>query len=112
MSLFMCEKCHCVENTALSNYWFRSITNDFEMRAEPLPALCSACDPDIGQWHGVFPKRSAIGLYVDKDGFLHAAVELMSAHRPTVVAKVHTDGTVRPLTPDERREVGRTARDL
>lgn len=23
------------------------------------PALCSACDPEIGQWHGQFPKTPA-----------------------------------------------------
>ncbi len=35
MSLYKCEKCDCIENTALSNYWSGS-------------RLCSSCDPEIG----------------------------------------------------------------
>ena len=45
MSLFKCEKCGCVENTALSTYWFSE------------KKLCSECDPRIGKWHGRFKKR-------------------------------------------------------
>lgn len=58
MPLFKCEQCGCVENTALSNYWTRNINWD-STNAEPLknPALCSECDPEIGKWHGQFPKR-------------------------------------------------------
>ncbi len=58
MPLFRCEQCGCVENTALSNYWMRgrdAVT--LAPRAVPLPALCSECDPQIGRWHGEFPKR-------------------------------------------------------
>ena len=36
MSLFVCEKCGNIENTATSFYWTRK---DGE------PALCSVCDP-------------------------------------------------------------------
>jgi hypothetical protein len=52
MSLFRCEGCGCVENTALSHFHLiRGVKGK--------PALCSECDPDIGRWHGVFPKQDA-----------------------------------------------------
>ena len=47
MSLFRCEKCNCIENTALSGYNYRGNKK----------ALCSECDPEIGKWHNHFPKR-------------------------------------------------------
>jgi hypothetical protein len=47
MSLFICKKCGCVENTALCNYWNRISNNK-----EP---LCSECE--TGEWHDCFPKR-------------------------------------------------------
>lgn len=53
MSLFKCEKCSCVENTALCRYW---------LRKEGEPKLCSECDSNMGKWHGRFPKRK----WVDK----------------------------------------------
>jgi hypothetical protein len=49
MSLFKCSGCGCVENTALSGFWFKG----------DKPPLCSECDPEIGQWHGLFPKEDA-----------------------------------------------------
>jgi hypothetical protein len=48
MTLFKCQKCNCVENTALCRFWFRK-PNEI--------ALCSECDPKIGKWHNCFPKR-------------------------------------------------------
>ena len=48
MPLFKCSKCGCVENTACYNYW---------MRVHKKEPLCSECDPEIGKWHGHFPKR-------------------------------------------------------
>jgi hypothetical protein len=49
--LFVCQECSCIENTALSRFWMRKIGG----RANR--ALCSECDPEIGKWHGRFPKR-------------------------------------------------------
>lgn len=46
MSLFQCSECGCCENTAVSN-WFLCM-------CEERPPVCSACDPDIGDWHGEF----------------------------------------------------------
>lgn len=57
MPLFRCDNCGCTENTALSNYWTRG-RDEHLRRIEPRPpALCSACDPAIGAWHGQFPRR-------------------------------------------------------
>jgi hypothetical protein len=33
--------------------------------------LCSECDPQIGKWHEIFPKKSAIGYLLGNDGFLY-----------------------------------------
>lgn len=49
MSLFTCESCGCVENTALCNYWMARLNNK--------PTRCSECES--GTWHGLFPKRLA-----------------------------------------------------
>lgn len=79
VSLYQCDKCSCVENTALGHYHCRGMP-------EMWPAeyvnkkLCSACGPpkyrngepneDCGQWHGRF-KRECFpldSLYTDRDG--------------------------------------------
>ena len=77
MSLFVCAKCGCVDNTATSSYWM--LTNEymvdkFEYAKELQPykgmGLCSECgrlatSPDgrdvvvPGKWHGKFPKKKA-----------------------------------------------------
>jgi hypothetical protein len=49
MSLFQCEACGCRENTACCHYWISYSKEDKR-------SLCSACDPDIGEWHGIFPR--------------------------------------------------------
>lgn len=48
MPLFECSKCHAVDNTALTNFWWSQHISD--------PPLCSECDPETGKWHGHFPK--------------------------------------------------------
>lgn len=50
MSLFICADCGSVDNTALTNYWFRRIQN-----TDGRP-LCSACGPN-GAWHGRFERK-------------------------------------------------------
>jgi hypothetical protein len=40
-------------------------------KGEPKPLLCSECDPEIGKWHGRFPKQSAKGYLIGADGFLY-----------------------------------------
>ena len=51
MSLFICDDCHTIENTALSWYWMRGDG----------PALCSSCqDAETGErpgkWHDRFDR--------------------------------------------------------
>ena len=65
MPLFQCTKCGCVENTAASNYVHQTYADP------PEPALCSECDPEIGKWHDMFPKQSAVGMLIASDGFLY-----------------------------------------
>ena len=57
MPLFKCSKCGGVENTACSNYWAGA-------------TLCSACDPKIGKWHGLFPRLNPDDYVEGPDGFL------------------------------------------
>lgn len=72
MSLFACRECGCVENTACCDYWSRA--------AAEQPVLCSACDPDIGAWHGRFVRRSAAGMLVDHAGHLWGKDGQVPAH--------------------------------
>lgn len=47
MSVYICEKCGSIENTALGGYW-----QNFR---ENKPKMCSECN--YGKWHGKFPKE-------------------------------------------------------
>ena len=73
MPLFACRACGCIENTALSNYWS-------DVQLEEKPPLCSACDPDINEWHGEFSRRPASGMLVDQDGHLWERNESIPKH--------------------------------
>ena len=72
MSLFQCTACGCVENTALCNYWQRLSAQQ--------PWLCSACDPEIQEWHGQFPQASAVGWWVDTAKHLWKVPEQAPSH--------------------------------
>ena len=76
MSVFICSKCGCIDNTATSSYWtiIHNIFPDapwdehiIEYKGKP---LCSECCKVVfdkrgnnnprfvpGEWHGKFPKR-------------------------------------------------------
>lgn len=70
MPLFVCDKCGCVENTALGRYWIKDMKDMWDADNEGM-ALCSECAPttfkdgsptrsgwcEYGKWHGKFPKR-------------------------------------------------------
>jgi hypothetical protein len=71
MSLFKCEACGCIENTALCHYNIRLFDEREDQRA-----LCSECDPAIGKWHGVFPKKPVAGYKLASDGFLYHSNEI------------------------------------
>jgi len=68
MSLFECEKCHCVENTAVGAYWGRD------------EKICSECD--TGEWHGVFNKRPATGMFIDQNNHLWSKAQLDAGYLP------------------------------
>ena len=48
MSLFVCEECGVIENTAKGVFWTRLGRDDKRAR-------CSQCA--FGEWHGVFPRQ-------------------------------------------------------
>jgi len=64
MPLFICDKCGCVDNTSVTSYY---VVGDL-----PMKHFCSECDPEIGEWHGIFPKRKATGMVLCSDGFLYS----------------------------------------
>ena len=64
MSLYQCDKCGCLENTACGSYWGKD------------EALCSACaEPtgtgkyaEFGKWHGRFDRKYfSKGMYITND---------------------------------------------
>jgi len=55
MPLFVCDKCNCIENTALCGYWFREKEWDDDGNViKEDPKLCSNCDPKF-KGHKRFP---------------------------------------------------------
>lgn len=81
MPLFECTQCHCVENTALGEYWWR--------KYKDMPVICSECGK--GKWHGKFPKESAKGMLVDQNGHLWTPEQQAANQMPTgyrIVGKV------------------------
>ena len=53
MSLFVCEQCGTIENTALGQFWTWPKEEAVNER------LCSACA--TGKWHGRFQRRTYDG---------------------------------------------------
>lgn len=67
MSLFQCYACGCRENTATCNFWSNMFgSENYQWRSNPSEPwmLCSACDPKIHEWHGMFDR-----LYLPKGEF-------------------------------------------
>lgn len=68
MSLFQCENCGCMENTALAFQGFKDVCDWFDWEYAPErkgKRLCSACGPvkysdgdptEYGKWHEQFPR--------------------------------------------------------
>jgi len=93
MSLFQCENCGCLENTALSAQGFKVMARMFDWSYAPNlkgMRICSACGPsqyndgkstEFGKWHNVFSREFyPLGEFVtDEVGNLkHAATGLSS----------------------------------
>lgn len=78
MGLFVCDKCHCVENTTLGRYWTKDFENLWD-KDNLGQALCSECAPTTvkngkpsnhdGKWHGEFPKRKATDKELQEEGY-------------------------------------------
>ena len=94
MSLFQCENCGCLENTALSAQGFKVMKHLFDWSYAPEREgmrLCSACGPanysggkptGLGKWHDVFKREFyPLGEFAtDEVGNLkHAATGLPSS---------------------------------
>lgn len=56
MSIYVCEKCGTIDNTAVGGYWKNGRNHE--------PKQCSECN--TGKWHGEFPKRNWKELGVTK----------------------------------------------
>jgi hypothetical protein len=78
MPCFVCEKCGCIENTAIGHYWSR--TKIFFKEGSLSPELvgkplCIECTPLFyndrspsggGKWHGLFAKEHWSVHYKEK----------------------------------------------
>lgn len=77
MSIYICEKCGCIESTALGCYWMNRINNE--------PIMCSECN--TGEWHNEFKKRhwteygveELLTLEARKDGSMINATEYLKS---------------------------------
>nr|DAS42831.1 MAG TPA: Rubredoxin evolution, hydrogenase, nickel, energy.86A [Caudoviricetes sp.] len=47
MSVYICEKCGTIDNTAIGGYWKNCLNDE--------PKMCSECN--TGKWHGEFEKK-------------------------------------------------------
>ncbi len=77
MSVYICEKCGCIENTAVGGYWKNARNKE--------PKMCSECN--TGKWHGVFEKRhwteygikELLRLEAEKNGSMINATEYLKS---------------------------------
>lgn len=79
MSIYQCDTCGCLDNTALT-WWCLKCKPDLWHRSELNgKALCSACTPKVfkngdptglGKWHGQFERRFFLigSLYTGPNG--------------------------------------------
>lgn len=56
MSVYICEKCGAIDNTAVGGYWKNCIAKE--------PKMCSECN--FGKWHEIFPKKYWYEYGIDK----------------------------------------------
>ena len=56
MSIYICEKCGTIDNTAVSGYWINCRNNE--------PKMCTECN--TGKWHNKFPKKNWKDYGVEK----------------------------------------------
>lgn len=103
MSLFQCENCGCVENTALSSQGFNGFFEKFfDWSYAPERKgmrLCSACGPvkyadgtpseERGKWHNVFPREYLpLGMFeTNQRGNLAHKETGSDDYRPYIIQK-------------------------
>ena len=81
MSLYQCEKCGCIENTAIGFFHCRNTDwfSEYQKGTKKGMKLCSVCGPiktsdgnvtKYGKWHGRFRRRffPKGTLYTDQEG--------------------------------------------
>jgi hypothetical protein len=76
--------------------------------------LCSQCDPEIGKWHGSFPRTAAKGFILCSDGFLYSKENVASIDFDTR-SKIQGLTVVREITEDmtmEATDVYKTFLDI
>lgn len=56
MSVYICERCGAIENTAAGGYWKNCLEHE--------PKQCSECN--FGKWHGKFQKKHWTDYGVEK----------------------------------------------
>lgn len=87
MPLFVCDNCHCVENTVFGRYWSKDM-KDLWSEDNLGQALCSECAPITfksgkksiynGKWHGEFTKGKATKAELQEEGyFIYVPKELL-----------------------------------
>ncbi len=56
MSLYVCDKCDCIDNTACGgNWWTRKLNYKYNPELKDGVAWC--CECLTGKWHGHFEKK-------------------------------------------------------
>lgn len=77
MSVYICEKCGAIDNTAVGGYYRNILNNE--------PIMCSECN--TGKWHDVFPKKywheygveKLLELESKRDGSMINATEFLKS---------------------------------
>jgi len=78
MPLFVCDKCHGIDNTALhGNYWTRLVDSGKKKSSGMI--LCSECH--TGTWHGRFTKQKFDPVTDDPNQFCYVPITLRQAAR-------------------------------
>ena len=83
MGRFLCDKCGCIENTALGFCWLADAEDNDYWEDKNLNGLylCSACMPSKysdgsnnargGKWHGLFERKTPEELGLTEDKYYH-----------------------------------------
>lgn len=98
MSLFICAKCGCIENTATSNYWAltRKGAKDDHIYDESHTSKCSSYDlEEVCHHDNYVGKRVKRGLFKTKEGILLNA-DINGSYN--IMRKVKGDAVMPPHT--------------